>query len=124
LPLEIASTCNGVSLNGSDISYGADNSSNGAQVTAADEFDLEHLEWKLVFPTPLDFVNAYARFLGLDMDDIAFSMMIRYVVELALQSSIYLVYKSSIIAASVVVLGRFCLSNNSLLWPQLDDKLS
>jgi hypothetical protein len=116
--LLIASKCNDVSIKGSDISYCADNSFNGAQVTATEEFVLEHLEWKLAFPTPLDFVNAYARTLGLDMDGSAFSMMIRYVVELALQSPIYLAYKSSIIAASAIVLARLCLPNDNLLWPQ------
>jgi hypothetical protein len=61
----------------------------------------------------------YARTLGFDMDGSAFRMMIRYVVELALQSPIYLAYNSSIIAASAIVLARFCLPNDNLLRPVL-----
>jgi hypothetical protein len=114
--LLIASKCSKRSISSSDIAFCADNSFNVDEITGAEDFILQQLEWKLAFPTPLDFVKAYAQASGLADDSQVFLMM-RYVVELALQSPIYLAHKPSMLAASVVVLARFCIQDSEL-WPE------
>jgi hypothetical protein len=112
----IASKCDDRVINCSDISFSADNSFNPEQIEKVEGIILQQLDWKLAFPVILDFVMAYGHVLGLGNHSRSFWMM-RYISELALQSPIYLNYKPSLIAASVVVLARFCLQERDL-WPE------
>lgn len=67
---------------------------------------LEQFNWYLSSPTIHDFVTIYQEYL-LDMNGLCFWVS-QYLSELALQSTLYLKYPPSQIAASVVVLSRYC----------------
>jgi Cyclin, C-terminal domain len=84
---------------------------------AAENMILSQLGWKLAVPVVLDFVLAYAKVLGLPENHEVLWMM-RYIAELGLQTQIYLSYRPSMIAASVVALSCFCLPTEGVgLWP-------
>jgi transcription initiation factor TFIIIB Brf1 subunit/transcription initiation factor TFIIB len=121
--LLIASKCSEHSISSNDISFCSDNLFNADQVTGTEDFILRQLDWKLAFPTSLAFMISYTRLLGIDSDSQVFLMM-RYVVELALQSPIYLTYKPSMIAASAVVLARCCMQESEIWSEALEQETS
>jgi hypothetical protein len=126
--LFLASQCSRskATLGVNDISFCADNSYTGDQIQGTANLILQTLEWKLAVPTPLDFVPA---FLNLDATTTTTTTtttsskshwMIRQVVELALQTPIHLSYQPSMIAASAIVLARYCVQDPTVveLWPE------
>lgn len=94
----------------------ADNSFVAYELIHTEEYVLKQLEWKLAFPTPHGFLEAFGRADGLDKQCKSRYGM-RYISELALQSQIYLSYQPSMIAASSLVLARFC-SQEDELWSE------
>ena len=108
--LLIASKCQMRAIRANDISFCADNWFNVDQLNDTEDYILQKLGWKLAYPTTLDFVNSYAQVLGLANDSMSL-MMMRYIAELALQSSVYLAYKPSMIAACATVVARFCVQD-------------
>lgn len=118
--LLLASKCNKVFLTCKDICFCADNSFSVDNVEATEELVLEQLEWKLAYPTSMDFLFAYARVLNMDENGREFVMW-SYINELSLQSGAYFIYPPSVIGASSMVLGRYCLqafSPGITLWPE------
>lgn len=104
-----------------DICYCSDNSFSPDQVEATEELILQHLEWKLAFPTSMDFLLSYARIMNIDENG-RFFVMCSYVNELSLQTDSYFCYPPSVLGASSMVLGRYCLQDfspgGSSLWPK------
>lgn len=93
----------------------SDNSFSAQELQQTEEYVLCQLEWKLAFPTCIDFLDVLgSAILSLPKDCRTFQMM-RYISELTLQSPIYLRYEPSMIAASCVVLARFCVQDD-MLW--------
>jgi hypothetical protein len=118
--LLLASKCNKAFLTCKDICYCADNSFSPDQVEATEELILEQLEWKLAFPTSMDFLLSFARILNMDENGRPF-VMYSYINELSLQSGAYFCYPPSVVGASSMLLGRYCLqdfSPRSCLWPK------
>jgi hypothetical protein len=111
-----ASKCGGRAIAVSDISFSADNVFNDEQLVAAEDIILQQLDWKLAFPTILDFVLAYARTLGLEENSRTFWMM-RYIADLALQTLVCLTFQPSLVAASVVALSLYGLQEGNV-WPE------
>lgn len=111
-----ASKCGERAIEVSDISFSADNVFNDEQLVAAEDIILQQLDWKLAFPTILDFVLAYARTLGLEENSRTFWMM-RYIADLALQTLVCLTFQPSLVAASVVALSLYGLQEGNV-WPE------
>jgi hypothetical protein len=74
--LLIAAKCNPTSIGSSDISFCADNLFNVEQIGVMEDLILRDLDWKLAFPTALDFCKAYARLLSLDETSRTYEMML------------------------------------------------
>eukprot|EP00980_Cylindrotheca_fusiformis_P028209 scaffold22586_cov138-Cylindrotheca_fusiformis.AAC.29 len=104
-----------------DICMSSDNSFAANDLVTIEEYVLKQLGWKLAFPTSLGFLEAYGCTLGLDKGCRTFHLM-RYFSELALQSEIYLSYEPSMIAASALVLARFCAQDTELWSQELQDQ--
>lgn len=95
-----------------------------ADVQAMADMLLQTLNFRLAFPTILDFVRSYTRHVLPNLDEKNTSdrsyWMIRQIAELALQTPIHLSYKPSRIAACVLVLGRYSVPESvvGMLWPE------
>jgi hypothetical protein len=104
-----------------DICYCSDNSFSPDQVEATEELILQHLDWKLAFPTSMDFLLSYARMMNEDENGRSF-VMCSYVNELSLQTATYFCYPPSVVGAASMVLGRYCfqdtLLGGSYSWPK------
>lgn len=88
-----------------DLTFCADNVFGNNDVIIAEEAILRGLDWKLSYPTILEFVVVIADAMNLD-DKPRF--MARYISELALQSQIYLSFRPSMIGSCVVALALHC----------------
>jgi hypothetical protein len=96
-----------------DLAFCADNTFDRNDVLIAEEAILRGLDWKLSYPTILDFVELHFNVLDLDESR---RLMSRYIAELALQCQINLKYPPSLVASCVVALAMFCVGTTEL-WP-------
>jgi hypothetical protein len=103
-----------------DLCFSASLSFSAEQVVAGEELVLQRLEWKLAFPTSMDFLVGFSRILGVDEKSRVFFTYM-YICELAAQSPFSLFgQRNSILAASSIILANFCLPDDlvSTLWPK------
>jgi len=101
----------------SNLALCADNRFTESDVLDTEKLVLKTLEYKLAFPTILDFCWEFARQLP-SLEGTEWRM-IRYASELALQTPAYVVYRPSLIAASIVVLSRRVVDHATQpLWPE------
>jgi hypothetical protein len=102
-----------------DVCFSASLSFGAEQVMATEELVLQRLEWKLAFPTSMDFLVAFSKVLGMDESSRTFRMYC-YILELASQSASYQRISASHLAASSMILSNFCLPDNLVrtLWPR------
>jgi hypothetical protein len=105
--------CDTAMISKTDLAFCADNTFDRNDVLIAEEAILRGLDWRLSYPTILDFVELYADVLDLEEHN---RFMPRYVAELALQCQIYLTYQPSLVASCVVALASFCVGTTEL-WP-------
>ena len=114
--LYISCKCFETRLTKGDLVFSADNMLNANDISIAEEAILHELNWKLSYPTILDFVETFS-------DELEFKeeskqrRMARYISELALQSQVYLSFKPSLIASCVVALALVAVGSADA-WPE------
>lgn len=96
-----------------DLAFCADNTFDHNDVLIAEEAILRGLDWRLSYPTILDFVELYICVLDLEERN---RFMLQYIAELALQCQVYLTYQPSLVASCVVALALYC-HGTAELWP-------
>jgi hypothetical protein len=98
-----------------DLSFCCDKRFNCGQIDGLEELILSTLNCKLALPTIYDFCHAFIDNLGVDANSIEY-WTLRYFADLALRSSSSIFFGPGMVAASVVVLARYCLGKADL-WP-------
>lgn len=114
--LGIASKCEGREINESDICFCADNTFEVSDVRKTEDTILLLLEWKLAFPTLLDFVKEYDELASSKSSGRETSMK-QFLSELALQCPVSLIYRPSTLAACIVSLSAY-LTGIQPIWPR------
>ena len=115
--LYIACKCDEMEISKNDLALCADNIFDHNDVYIAEEIILHTLDWKLSYPTILDFLEPMSDLLELDEVSMP-RLMAHYIAELALQCQVYLSYRSSLVASCVVALALFCTERRDP-WPQV-----
>mmetsp|Transcript_2708 Transcript_2708/g.2985 ORF Transcript_2708/g.2985 Transcript_2708/m.2985 type:complete len:473 (+) Transcript_2708:91-1509(+) len=117
--LLIASKCNKSSITEKDISFCCDNLFSTSQILATETEILKRLNWKLAYPSTIEFLTAFSTILGFDINSRFFSLGC-YILELSLFLDISLRYPPSKIAASSIILINYFLRKGSIstLWPK------
>jgi hypothetical protein len=112
-----------VAMGAKDFIYCSDNLFTAQQLAATEDMVLVALDWKLARPTTVDFSQAFLVHsdLGRDKREL---VMIQYLSELALQSQVHADFKSSLIAACIVMLARYCLQQDKPLWKESYDTIT
>ena len=107
---------NSVPINARDLKFAADNTFDTNDVEVCRRFVLENLNFGLAIPSIVHFSGAYLDEIVVDLRST--DSMIFFLSELALQTPMYINFRSSLIAACVIVLGKHTLGQQPL-WPNI-----
>ena len=105
-------------VNVTDLHLSADRMYNVEDIVNLEEETLETIEWFISSPTIHDFVLIYHECIG-EINGECFWLS-QYLSELALQSTLYIKFPPSIIAASVVALSRYCIYKSNSFPQELE----
>jgi hypothetical protein len=107
---------NSVPISARDLKFSADNTFDTNDVEVCRRFVLENLKFGLAIPSIANFSGAYLAEIVVDLRST--DSMIFFLSELALQTPMYINFRSSLIAACVIVLGMHTLGQQPL-WPNV-----
>lgn len=114
--LYVACKCFETRLTKGDLVFSADNTIFPNDISIAEEVILHELNWKLSYPTILDFVEMFCDELEYEQESKP-RRMARYISELALQSQVYLSFNPSLVASCVVALALIAVGSADA-WPE------
>ena len=98
-----------------DLVMSADTTFSSSELLRYGEIMVMQCDYKLARPTILDYVDLYATMVCNNPRAV---WTMKYLAELALETSIYVKYRPSLIAACVVVLALYMLGLETDMWPE------